>query len=457
VTVAVLDSGIDRSHQDLAGQVVAQVDCTGKGGCTVKAPSATPYWHGTHVAGVIAAVANGKGVVGVAPRARLLDVRVLDANGNGDTAMVAAGVEWAIRHGAKILNLSIGGPGDDPALHAAIRHATARGVLVVVAAGNEFDPCAGSSPPSYPAAYPEVFSVAAATDAGMHAWFSSVNAYVDISALGVSVVSDSPGNQVSSADGTSVAAPQVSGAGADVWSGHPTWTATQVRAELERTTLDLGTTGRDDVFGAGLVQVAPGGPTLTAAVALPVIRLSVGPVARSGDPVTVSVQVTAPGNIPACGATVILQARDATAGASWRPVARVAAGDDGTAVARLGILRRTSVRAVVSGPVWLSAGTSGEVGISPAPALRVTARRAATTVLVTVRTAPAAQLPLVLQRFDPKRRVWLSVTRGRSGATGLATFSLPAGGRTTRLRVVSVASPDWPAGVSDGVTARLRS
>lgn len=455
VTVAVLDSGIDRSHQDLAGQVVGQADCTGRRGCTTKVSTATPYWHGTHVAGVIAAAANGKGVVGVAPRARLLDVRVLDANGRGDTAMVTAGVEWAVRQGAKILNLSIGSPGDDPALHAAIRRATARGVLVTAAAGNDFDPCAAASALSYPAAYPEVISVAAATEDGGHAWFSSVNGYVDITAPGASVVSDSPGNQVSPADGTSVAAPQVSGAAADVWSGHPTWTAARVRAELERTASDLGAPGRDDVFGVGLVQAAAGTAAVNPAAAQPQITLAVPSDVRSGRPAAVTVRVTAPGGIPACRATVTLQTREAVAGAVWRPVARLVTGEDGSVVGRLDVLRRVGLRAVVSGPSWLPPGTSAEAVVRPTPVLQVAARRSGPTVLVTVRTAPAAQLTVAVQRFDPTRRVWADLSRTRSDARGVARFRLPAGKRTARIRVVSAASPDWPATAGDAFTARV--
>jgi subtilisin family serine protease len=459
ITVAVLDSGIDRSHPDLTGQIVGQVDCTGPRGCTTKPAATMPYWHGTHVAGVIAAAANGKGVVGVAPRARLLDVRVLDADGRGDTAMVTAGVEWAIRHGAKILNLSIGSPGDDPALHAAIRHATARGLLVVTAAGNDFDPCDRSGAPSYPAAYPETFSVAAATADGGHAWFSSVSGYVDIAAPGISVVSDSPGNQVSHADGTSVAAPQVSGAAADVWSGHPTWTAARVRAELERTAIDLGVTGRDDVFGAGLVQAAPSSPATVPTAAQPEIAMAVAPRTQYGRPVTVRVRVTAPGGIPACGATVTLQVREvssrSTVAGVWRPVARVSAGDDGTAVARVTLTRKTVLRALVSGPHWLPPGTGAEAEFNPAPVLRLVARRVGGSVVLTVRAAPAAPLPLTLQRLDPVRRIWVDVVRTCTDLRGTARVRLPAGRLRTRLRVVSAASPDWPAAASQALTARI--
>jgi subtilisin family serine protease len=480
ITVAVLDSGVDRSHQDLAGQVVAQADCTGKRGCTTKVPSTTPYWHGTHVAGVVAAAANGKSVVGVAPRAKLLDVRVLDASGNGDTAMVAAGVEWAVAHGARILNLSIGSPGDDPALHAAIRRAAARGVLVVTAAGNDFDPCVRASAPSYPAAYAETLAVAATNTDGTHAWFSSVSSYVDLAAPGVSVVSDSPGNQVSPADGTSVAAPQVSGAAADLWSAHPKWTAAQVRTELLRTAVDLGITGRDDVFGAGLVQVMPaagtgpggtgpggaasggvagGAPGITHGAATgggAAVSLTATTSVPYATPVAVSVRVTAPGGIPGCGAAVTVQVRavgDRTA--PWLTAAKVSAGADGSAVTTVTVSRTTAVRALVSGTSWLPQATSPEVQIRAVPVIRVAARRTGASLVLNVRTAPAARLGLTLQRLDPTRKGWVTVARTSTDRLGATRFLLQAGHRTATLRVLSAGSADWPAATSAPLTARL--
>jgi subtilisin family serine protease len=471
ITVAVLDSGVDRSHQDLAGQVVAQADCTGRRGCTTKVPQSTPYWHGTHVAGVVAAAANGKSVVGVAPRAKLLDVRVLDASGNGDTAMVTAGVEWAVAHGAKILNLSIGSPGDDPALHAAIRRATARGVLVVTAAGNDFDPCVRASAPSYPAAYLETLAVAATNTDGTHAWFSSVSSYVDLAAPGVSVVSDSPGNQVSPADGTSVAAPQVSGAAADLWSAHPKWTAAQVRAELLRTAVDLGIRGRDDVFGAGLVQATPipGGaapgaaagnaPGITRGAASgggAAVSLTVARSAPYATPVAVSVRVTAPGGIPGCGAAVTVQVRAAgNRAAPWLTATKLSAGADGSAVTRVTVSRTTAVRAVVSGAGWLPQASSDEVQIRAVPVIRVAARRSGASLVLNVRTAPAARLALALQRLDPARKVWVTVARTSTDQLGAARFPLQAGHRTATLRVLSAGSADWPAATSATLTARL--
>lgn len=326
-------------------------------------------------------------------------------------------------------------------------------MLVVVAAGNDFDPCARAGTATYPAAYPETLSVAAATKDGAHAWFSSVGDEVDLAAPGVAVVSDSPGNQVSPADGTSVAAPQVAGAAADVWSGYPSWTASRVRAELLRTAVDLGSAGRDDVFGAGRVQAATGGPaevlTSPSSVAMTVART-----VPCRKPVLVTVRATAPGDIPACGATVSLQTREGLPSArAWRTVARVPAGDDGSAVAELVIGRRSAVRAVVTGPDWLPQATGPEVEVRPMPVLRVTPHRVGGTVVVTTRTAPAARVSLALQRLDPTRQTWVTVARTSSDARGAARFRLRAGRHSTALRVLTTDSPDWAATVSLTVRA----
>ncbi|MEA3055608.1 MAG: thermitase, partial [Actinomycetota bacterium] len=137
ITVAVIDSGIDRTHVDLRDNVLAGADIVGHD----DDPS-DENGHGTHVAGIIAAEAgNGAGVVGVAPKAKLLPVRVLDANGTGSVDDVVAGIHWSIAHGAKVLNLSLGEDTQTllgPSLADAINEAWKNGVITVIAAGNDY-------------------------------------------------------------------------------------------------------------------------------------------------------------------------------------------------------------------------------------------------------------------------------------------------------------------------------
>jgi len=281
LVVAVLDTGVDAAHPDLAGRVLAGWDSMNPAGDGRRDPNG----HGTHVAGIIAAgVDNAEGIAGVAPGVRILPVRVLDASGNGDDDELALGIIWAVDHGADILNLSIGGAVPSALLEGAIDYALDAGVLVVVAAGNAG---ASGNVPSYPAAYPQVLAVGATDSADRRAIFSNTGSYLDIAAPGSWIVSTWPGGRYQTSSGTSMAAPFVSAAAALVQAR----TGLRGRAlgvRLVADAVDLGTPGRDDEFGAGLVNplaligavpepipvgerspVIPGMPLLPALPALP--------------------------------------------------------------------------------------------------------------------------------------------------------------------------------------------
>lgn len=139
--IAVVDTGVDPTHPDLAGKLVGGYDLlTGSTGAT------DPHGHGTHVAGIAAAAANnGIGIIGAAPEAKVMPVRVLDANGAGSDDTIAAGIDWATEHGANVINLSLGESGlagrlsKGGPINAAIRRAGAAGIVVVAAAGNDSD------------------------------------------------------------------------------------------------------------------------------------------------------------------------------------------------------------------------------------------------------------------------------------------------------------------------------
>jgi subtilisin family serine protease len=187
--------------------------------------------HGTHVAGTIAALTNNNlGVAGVAPAAKVLAIRVLDAQGSGSLSDIADGVLEAVKRGAKIINMSLGGDSDGQTLRAAIAEATAAGVLVVVAAGND-----NTSRATYPAAYPGVLAVGATTASDQRASFSNYGTYVGIAAPGDRILSTKLGGGTTSLSGTSMASPHVAAAAALVWGANPSLTAAQVRAALTRT------------------------------------------------------------------------------------------------------------------------------------------------------------------------------------------------------------------------------
>jgi hypothetical protein len=255
VVIAIIDTGADLDHVDLQANLVA--------GWNFVAGNATPEddnGHGSHVAGIAAGVANNGGILGVAPKANIMPLKVLDNNGSGSTANVAAAVIWAADHGADVINMSLGGSANPAALVDAINYAYNKGIPIIVAAGNcgdsyySYNGCTYMNQPRYPAALDTVVAVAATTSSDTHASFSNANSYVDISAPGTGIYSASKNAGYATHDGTSQACPHVAGLAALLWSQHPTWTRSQVITQIYNTATDLGTAGRDDVFGYGRIN-----------------------------------------------------------------------------------------------------------------------------------------------------------------------------------------------------------
>lgn len=270
VVVAVLDTGVDLEHSDLRGRLVEGIDLVDEG-----TPPDDLQGHGTLVAGIIAATAgNGQGVAGVAPRARIMPVRVLDAEGRGTPATVAAGIRWAADHGASVINLSLaeaasagamhdnaasaGGRGArglvDAQVEQAIRTAEEAGVLVVAAAGNE-----GKDAVPYRADLPIL--VVGATDRSDHMWPRSNHGARVLFAPGVEILSTWHEGRYAKVDGTSFATPIVA-AGAVLLRGQGL-SARQVRARLVGSAVRVGSRlGRVDLAAA--VRGAPAPPGISA-------------------------------------------------------------------------------------------------------------------------------------------------------------------------------------------------
>ncbi|GEL78204.1 S8 family peptidase [Tenuibacillus multivorans] len=243
VKVAILDTGIDRTHDDL------DVD----GGYSVFGDS--PYndgnGHGTHVAGTVAALDNNTGVLGVAPDASLYAVKVLDANGSGSYAGIAEGIEWAIQNDMDIINMSLGGSQSSSILKQFSDLAYDSGILVVAAAGNSGNYWGWGDTVGYPAKYDSVIAVAAVDQNNNRASFSSHGPAVEIAAPGVSVLSTVPGNGYDSFNGTSMASPHVAGVAAQVWEAKPRLSNAQLRSLLNQSAQYLG---NSNYYGNGLVQ-----------------------------------------------------------------------------------------------------------------------------------------------------------------------------------------------------------
>lgn len=237
VKVAVIDSGVDYNHPDLAPVWGGGVDLVNN-----DSDAYDDNGHGTHVAGTIAASANDVGQMGVAPAVTILGVKALDASGGGYISDLVEGVDWAVKNGARVINLSLASTYDSQILKDKIDQAAANGVVIVAAAGNT------GGAMLYPAAYPSVISVGALDTNNNIAAFSALGATV--AAPGVMINSTIPGGGYATWAGTSMAAPHVSGVAAMMIANGNT----NVRTGLTSTALDLGPVGTDSFYGYGLVQ-----------------------------------------------------------------------------------------------------------------------------------------------------------------------------------------------------------
>lgn len=241
ILVAVIDSGIDPTHPELAGAIADSFNPAGGDGA--------PHSHGTGIAGGIVAKSR---LTGVAPRARILAVRAFDptdTGAEGTTFNILKGLEWASGKGARVINMSFAGP-RDPIMTRALAAAHKKGIVLIAAAGN----AGPKSPPLFPAADANVIAVTA-TDA-QDRLFPRANRgnHVAIAAPGVDVVLPTPGGSYQMATGTSFAAALVSGIAALILEREPSLSPDSVRRVLLSTAHDLGPAGRDKDFGAGLAD-----------------------------------------------------------------------------------------------------------------------------------------------------------------------------------------------------------
>ncbi|MFJ8793830.1 type VII secretion-associated serine protease mycosin [Streptomyces sp. NPDC102462] len=266
VTVAVLDTGVDAEHPDLAGNVLPTKDFVGFG---ARAGDAAWAKHGTAMAGIIAAHGHGPGnadgVMGIAPEAKILPVRVILEDDDSARAKarstrgnaLAEGIRWAADHGADVINLSLGDDSDsahpEPTEDEAVQYALKKGVVVVASAGNGGDK---GDHISYPAAYPGVIAATAVDRYGTRAGFSTRRWYATVSAPGVDVVIADPDRRYYEGWGTSAASAFVSGAVALVKAAHPGLTPAQIKRLLEETARDAPSGGRDDSRGFGFIDPA---------------------------------------------------------------------------------------------------------------------------------------------------------------------------------------------------------
>lgn len=241
VPIALIDSGADADHPELAGVIAETFDVIGG--------EYKPHAHGTGMAGAIAAHAELKGV---APKARILNVRAFAPSGktqDGTTFDVVRGMDWAATKGARVFNLSFAGP-RDPLMSRVIKAAIEKGIVVVAAAGN----AGPKSPPLYPAADSGVIAVTATDAADGVMKQANRGSYVTLAAPGVDILLPAPAKAYGVSSGTSIATAYVSGIAALLVSKNPDADNKEVYEVLTGTARDLGTKGRDKDFGAGLTD-----------------------------------------------------------------------------------------------------------------------------------------------------------------------------------------------------------
>lgn len=270
VKIAVVDSGVDVTHPDLSGKIADTYNAV-----TGSTDVTDAIGHGTMVAGVAAASTNNSiGVAGAGYDASILAVKVADSNNLIDTMAESAGIIWAVDHGARVINLSLGSPSADPTETNAVAYAVSHGVVVVAAAGNSGAPADGN-PVEYPAALPGVLAVGGTDPVqDVIAPFSNHGSYVDVAAPAVGIVTTSVGGTYTNAAavaGTSFSSPLVAGQAALLAAAQPSATAAQIQSAIVSSAHGYAGTG----LGAGIVDfnasldhLAPATvPTITAPTA----------------------------------------------------------------------------------------------------------------------------------------------------------------------------------------------
>ncbi|WP_191691016.1 S8 family peptidase [Sporosarcina gallistercoris] len=261
VKVAILDSGIDVTHRDLK---VKGGFCSLSFDCAPDVPYTDDNGHGTHVAGIVAALKNNTGIVGLAPAVDLYSVKAMNAFGSGSTESLVSGIEWALKNKMDIINMSITTDDNDVALRTALQTAYNKGILIVASVGNNGETT--NKAVLYPARYSSVIGVGAVKNDLTKMPESAVGPEVELVAPGDSILSTFPiewdyedgrTDGYTRLSGTSMAAPHVTGLLAIYKERFPQMTNVELRTLITSTAKDLGVKGRDNLYGFGLIQYLP--------------------------------------------------------------------------------------------------------------------------------------------------------------------------------------------------------
>ncbi len=434
VVIAIVDTGIDYTHPDLSGKVVAGYDFVNN--------DSDPFddnGHGTHCAGIAAAKTNnGLGVAGVGFNCSVMPVKVLNASGSGYLDAVANGVTYAVDHGAKVVSMSLGGSAGTATLQQAVDYAWNNGVVVVAAAGNS-----STTSPSYPAFYTNCIAVASTDANDLRSSFSNYGTWVDVAAPGSNILSTVPGNQYQSWNGTSMACPAVAGLAGLLYSylGSSTPSST-IRARIENNCDPVGSfvvKGRINSYKA--LNQAP-------SVDLSSLSLSAASV-WGGSSVTGTVTLT--GAAPLGGSTVALTR--STTSVTIPPSVVVPSGQNSVNFTVNTSLVYYNVNATITASM---ANVSRQAGLLlyPAPQL------SAFTVTPSVVRGPSTSIGRVTINVAAPTGGWqVSVSSTKPTVIGVpATVTIPAGQTSVSFNVgVSAVSSVQTAMVTASASGANRS
>lgn len=259
VKVGIIDTGIDYTHPDLSANYVGGYDFVND-----DSDPMDDHGHGTHVSGIVGALNNNIGTLGVAPQVKLYAAKVLDNTGAGAISDVVAGLQYCVDNNIDVVCMSLGSRYNSPALCAACAYANENGIVLVTAAGNSGDGDESTIELSYPAAYDTTIAVGALDVNNLPASWSCSGPHITATAPGVGIVAPLPASGYYSSDtrygelsGTSMAAPHVVGVVAQIIYEHPEYNVNEVKYVIEHTANDVYDSGYDDVTGWGLVASKP--------------------------------------------------------------------------------------------------------------------------------------------------------------------------------------------------------
>jgi thermitase len=424
INIAILDTGVDLDHPDLANKIISNINFSNSG------TTDDVYGHGTHVAGIAAAMTdNGIGVAGLGYSSTIMNVKVLDDYGSGTYSGVASGIIWAVDNGAEVINMSLGGSSPSSTLEDAVNYAWNNGVVVVASAGNS-----ASTTPSYPAYYNNCIAVAATDANDALASFSNYGNWVDVAAPGLSIYSTLKNNGYGYMSGTSMASPYVAGLAALVFTtvSEPNGNRKlnyEVRSRIEATCDDIGVNG----IGSGRINAYRAVQTGAATGAI------AGIVTNSGD------------GMPIAGATVSDGMRTSSTDASGQYIiGGVPVGTYTLTASAAGYSTSCQAVSVVAAQIATANLALTELAtLPPEPisvqsiAFGVTGKNLRLSINIVSASGASAGAQVAVQLTNGVQNWNLTGTTDSSGTASFVVTKAPAGSYVASITAITLAGYTW--------------